>query len=178
MKKTKVTMPTDRVVPVFGKINHETMTKTIDSVMGHWKKDSKKEITLIVCSGGGMCDPAFMFIDIVRIHGINLTTIASGGVGSMAVLIFAAGTRRLVTKHTDFFLHDLGFTPDKEERLSTTELKLKSKNLSVGQGWYARFIEERTGGKFKASRVVKLMNSESYLYSDEAVKLGLAHDVI
>ncbi len=168
----------DRIVPLFGKINHETMTKTMELMLGHWKKDRDKEIKLIVCSGGGMCDPSFMFIDMIKFYNINLTTIASGGVGSMAVPIFASGIKRFVTKHTDIFLHDLGFSPDRDERLSITELHRKSDNLEVSQKWYAEYLEERTSGKFKASKVLKLMKAEVYLYPEEIIKLGLAHEII
>jgi ATP-dependent protease ClpP protease subunit len=168
----------DRIVPLFGKINYETMTKTMELMLGHWKKDRNKEIKLIVCSYGGMCDPSFMFIDMIKFYKINLTTIASDGVGSMAVPIFASGIRRFVSKHTDFFLHDLGFSPDSYERLSVSELQRKSDNLGVSQRWYADYLEERTSGKFKASEVLKRMKAEVYLYPEDIIKLGLAHEMI
>jgi ATP-dependent protease ClpP protease subunit len=125
-----------------------------------------------------MCDPSFMFIDMVKVYGVNLTTIGSGGVGSMAVPIFAMGNRRLITRHTDFFFHDLGFHPEKEERLSVSELERKSENLMVSQKWYAEILEERTQGKFKAEEVLRLMKQESYLYPDDLLRVGLAHEVI
>lgn len=168
----------DRIVPLFGRINYETMAKTMELMLGHWKKDHTKEIKLIICSCGGMCDPSFMFIDMIRFYKINLTTIATGGIGSMAVPIFASGVKRLVTKHTDIFLHDLGFSPDRDERLTVTELKMKSANLDVSQKWYAEYLEERTFGKFKASKALKLMKEEGYLYPKDIVKLGLAHQII
>jgi len=168
----------DRTVLLFDTINFETISKALASILVHWREDSKKEIELIICSMGGFCNASFMFIDMIDRHGINLTTIASGGVGSMAVPIFAAGRKRLVTEHTELFLHDLGNYPGKGERRTATDLQRESDNLEVSRRWYAEYIEKRTLREFKASKVLKFMKEEKYLYPKDLLRFGLASEII
>jgi ATP-dependent protease ClpP protease subunit len=167
-----------RIVPVFGKLDGDKLIKVIGEIILLDKIEAGKEIKLVICSGGGMVDPSFAFIDTLEMLNIRVTTIGTGGVSSMAILLFAVGTRRLVTEHTDFFLHDFGFHPDKGERVSLNDLERKARDFKVGQNWYARFIEKQTDGKFKASEVLRMMREETSLYPDDLVRLGLAHEII
>lgn len=168
----------DRMVVLFGKINHESAGKTLERIHGLWQKDKEEEIFLLISSGGGLVDPAFMLVDMIMALGINITTIGSGGVGSIAVPVFAVGKTRLITRHTDFFLHELGSTFDKEERLSTSEIRAKQKSLETAQVWYAEFIAERTEGKFQTEKVLAVMKAEAYLLPDQLKECGLVHEII
>ncbi|MDE1975057.1 MAG: ATP-dependent Clp protease proteolytic subunit [Patescibacteria group bacterium] len=96
----------------------------------------------------------------------------------MAIPIFAVGNRRLVTKHTDFYFHELGNTFDKEERLSVSDIRTKEKSLATSQGWYSDFIAQQTGDKFTATKVLALMKEETFLLPEQAKELGLVHDII
>jgi ATP-dependent protease ClpP protease subunit len=167
-----------RVIPVFGKLNHETIVKIMGEVIALTAEDPEKKISLVICSGGGMVEPGFAFIDMLKVQKISITTIGTGGVGSMAVMLFASGDRRLVTKHTVFFLHDFGFHPNKDERVSLNELRRKTDDFQIGQQWYADYIQEQTDGKFQASEVLRMMKEETNLYPDDLIRLGLAHEII
>ncbi len=166
------------IVPFFGAINYDKISKLMSLVLHHHKNDPSKEIKLVICSNGGMCDPTFMFIDMIKLYRVNLTTIASGGVGSMAVLLFASGKKRMITEHTGIFLHDPSFNPCVDQRLSFTGFSTKQESIGVDQEWYAEFIAEKTCGKLNVERVKELMASESYIYPKQVLELGLAHEII
>lgn len=168
----------NRTVDLLGSINYESAGKALERVVGLWKKDKKKEVFLVVSCSGGMVDPSFMLIDMIVALGINVTTIASGSVGSMGVLIFAVGKKRMATRHTDFFFHDLGCSFDKETRLTLGQMQIKTRNLAVSQSWYIDFLFEKTNRKFPRKKILELMEKETYLLPEEAKKYGLVHEVI
>ena len=163
---------------MLGNITYESIAKQFEKLQTLWQKNPTAPIFCIINSGGGMIDAGFMFVDLIEMMKVNLVTIGTGGVRSMAIPMFCAGQHRVVTAHTDFFFHELGFQPNKDERLAVSEILDRGKNLDVSQGWYADFVSEKTGGKLTSRAVKRMMEKETYLMPDEIVKCGLAHEVI
>jgi ATP-dependent Clp protease, protease subunit len=168
----------NRTVALFGKISGESIGKTLDKIIELEQKEPGKEIFFLLNSGGGFNSPGFMFIDLINTLDINLTIIGSGMVGSMAVPIFAAGKKRIVTKHTMFFLHEVGRTFDGDSRLSTREIAAALESNRIGTMWYAEIIEQQTKNAFKADKVIQLMKDEQYLLPEKMKEYGLVHEII
>ena len=167
-----------RSAAIFGDITHERVVKPLETILKLWMEEPNEEIILLINSGGGSLNPSFMFADMITALAIPLTTIGSGAVCSMAIPIFVSGKKRLVTKHTNFFFHELGSTPDKDERLPLEEVEKMAKSLRNSQEWYAEIVSGSSGGKLTKEKVLGLMRDGRYIYPDEAKKLGLVDDII
>lgn len=167
-----------QVVPLFGKINHESIGKTLERVMTLWHAKPLENVFLVINSGGGSVDAGFMFIDLIQAADIKLVTIGTGHVGSMAIPVFCAGHRRLITSHTDFFFHELGHTYEKEQRVSLTDINVKGKNMAISQTWWAEFVAKRTDHRLTKEIVLDLMKAETWMFPEDIVKYGLAHEIV
>ena len=167
-----------RVVPLFGKITYDSIGKALEKVMSLWHSKPEEEVFLIINSGGGSLDAGFMFVDLVQASGMRLVTIGTGHVGSMAVPVFCTGQRRLITYHTDFFFHEVGHTSEKDQRMSLTEIKTRGENLAISQMWSADFIAKQTSGRLSKQEVLHLMEAETWMFPDDIIKHGLAHEIV
>lgn len=176
-----IVIDSKRTVALLGKINTETAGRVIRDIMERYEADPQKEVTLFISSGGGSVDAGFMLVDVLRTlvkTGCKLVTIGSGLVGSMAIPVFMCGKNRKITTHTRFFFHELGFISGSETRMSTSGAAAQAKSLGMIQKWYADFVEQHSGGKMIAETVEKLMEEESFLYPQDILEKGIAHEII
>jgi ATP-dependent protease ClpP protease subunit len=98
-----------RKVYLIGVINTESVNKTREQITALWQDGrQKEEITLFVCSGGGMVVPAISFYEWIKIHKIPLITVAMGEVASAAIPLFLSGKPRKATPHSWFIIHPSG----------------------------------------------------------------------
>ena len=173
-----MTLKPDQTVLLLGTITTDSVTKALHEIISFYSKKNTEEITLIVSSGGGSIQAGFTMIDIIQSMRIPLTTIATGHVGSMAIPVFCLGNRRLVTRHTSFFFHEVGFRDEKPERKTLSQIQDHSDDLENSQRWYAEFISEQSSIHIHPQRIIDLMIKESWLYPTEIKALGIAHEII
>lgn len=167
-----------RVVSLLGRVENDSVGKAFDKIIELRNEKPEEEVMLIINSGGGSLDAGFMFIDLIVAIGVQLVTVGTGHVGSMAIPIFCAGQRRLITPHTDFFFHEVGNTPKKEERVSLSEMQSKAENLSISQMWSADFIASRPGVNLTKQMILDMMKEEVWLFPGDLVRYGLAHEIV
>lgn len=128
---------------------------------------------LVICSPGGCVYSAFGAVDIIR-HNALLHITAVGFAMSAAVLIVAAGSRRLAYPSTRFMVHAVsgGLSVDGAE-----QAQAESDEFAEVQRVYFNGLEKFT--KKRASWWRKKCASAPYYFDAiEALKLGVIDEII
>ena len=90
-----------------GSVNPENIERIKENI-SKCLKNSSDEVTLFICSPGGVLSCAIHFYEWVRTEKIPLTTIAAGEVASAALIVLLAGRKRKATSHSWFCIHKGG----------------------------------------------------------------------
>ncbi len=164
---------------LFGKIEYPTIDRVYREMTELRKNTPTLPVDLIISSGGGIIDVGFALVDLLTLfqrRGLILTSVGVSAVGSMAIPVFMSAGRRIITPHTSFFFHELGYTTD-GERITTRESGFRTGSLRKDEEWYSEIIAKQSG-KISAREVRKLMKKTSNLYPDQIIRYGLAHEII
>lgn len=154
----------------------ETNTKALlDGLIGLWRK-KKARITLYITSPGGYIPLALAVYEFVRTRGMVLQTIAMGQVASSALLIFLAGTRRVASANTTFFVHGITRSWDSPPHLRLRELKSLTAATAAEQKLICQLLAG--GTVLPEKRWQQLAERETYITAREALDYGLVHRII
>jgi len=93
-----------RTIYFNGDIDDLLVDRTIKSMI-YLDQISHEEITLKICSDGGLTDLMFALYDVIRSIRSPVRTIGTGSICSAAVLLLACGDVRQVTKHAWLMSH-------------------------------------------------------------------------
>ena len=127
---------------------------------------------MLVNSTGGTTAAGFEFYDLVTMLGANLATFGSGSIGSMSVIIFLAGTKRIITPNTSLFLHHTSRVFAKPVTLSLPELQSITRSTECDNELYQKIILAKTGEKLSAEQLKQMMLEQRTLSAEEIVKSG------
>jgi len=168
----------DRTLEWFGGVTYQNLEK----VLGRMKElvaDSDEEIQLMVNSFGGPTGIAMSFFDTVKtVFRPKLVTIGSGDVDSSGIIVFLAGEKRYLTKNTTLLFHLAGRTFGTEKRFSTLDLENILKEDRLKDYQYACVVSDATCGHYSPEEVLELMRNNTVFTAEEAVQMGLAHQVL
>lgn len=142
--------------------------------------DCKKSINLLLTCPGGSCNAGFAMYDLITsLYKSSLRTYALGHVGSMAVPVYLTGKKRFIGKHAKMFLHELGkdFAED-PGRKKASDIKKLSAIQDRFTDQYCHIVSGATNKKLSKKDVYKMMISDTTLTPKEALKWGLAHQII
>lgn len=166
-----------RTMEYFGNVNYGTNERILNLIKESLVNYPEEELYLVVTSAGGPTGTALSFYDSVRsILHATMTTIASGDVDSSGILIFLAGQKRYVTKHTTLLLHLSGRTFDSGKRYTAEEIDAMVKEDRIKDKQYASVIAEHSN--LSAQHVMKMMRCHSLLTPDKLIKYGLAEAIL
>lgn len=135
-------------------------------------KKRPKNITIEICSEGGDVYSAFAIYNRIKASKVPVTTVVNAYCASAAVLVFAAGKKRLSYARSTFLVHELS----SEVNGNTSKLRRTVDQQLREQILYSRVLAENS--KLSDSNWIKLMNSETYFNEGDAIKYGLCHSVI
>lgn len=129
---------------------------------------SKKDITVRINSVGGSVIEGIAMYQAIRRHEGNVVAYVDGIAASMASVILQAADERHVSRGSYVMIHNPSSGADGEasDLRATAELldKIRSDMLDI--------YESSTG--LARDKIAKMMDDETYLTADEAVKLGFA----
>lgn len=138
------------------------------------KEYTREDINLYIKSNGGNVTDMFGIIDLINSSKTPINTYAIGNIASAAVPLFISGKKRFVYKNTEIMIHTLsGGLRDKIQGMHEYLL-----NAEESQKMIDNYILQKTNitkDKLKEVREKKL---DWYLYADEAIKLGIADEII
>ena len=160
-----------------GTVCHETNMHVIEQLKQHLAFASTAEVRLTVSSAGGPTGPAMCFYDTIRhILKPRLTTIGSGDVDSSGIIIFLAGTRRLMSPRTTLLLHEASRRFDGKRRYTARALEAIAREDRLKDEQYAQVIADNS--TLMPQDVRTMMERETTLTAADCVKFGLAHELL
>lgn len=173
-KSVKPQFQPEQTVEYFGTVNYATNERVLGNLREMMRQNKPEDICLIVTSTGGPTGTAMSFHDTLRyVWKVNITTIASGDVDSSGILIFLAGNRRYVTKHTTLLLHLAGRVFEAGKRFTRDEIEAMTNEDRLKDEQYASVIAEHSSG-LTVSHVLEMMKHNTILTPLELVRYGLA----
>lgn len=102
----------------------------------------------------------------------SINTIGFGDIQSAAVIIFAAGKKRYLSKFATIMVHE----STTEIEGNATAMKKNAKQMEADEKFWCDRMQDLTGTDSKIW--LKLHEDETYLRPEEALKLNLATELI
>ena len=165
---------------VWDEIN-DVMSKRFNRLFSKILGDESQNRHLIIpiSSSGGEVEAGFSiydFIEILKNHGVNVTTVVYGKAYSFATILALTGNDRVCTKHSLFMFHPISMDvpPDYlPHHKSLTDITVRSMDS----------ISKIIQGKLKLSKknmadFLTKMNSTLWLDSSEAMSLKIVNSVM
>lgn len=157
---------------VNGEIGKET---TLESVKNQFHNvGDPSEIEVSINSIGGDVREGYAIRDFLKAQNLPITTVNVGQCYSIATVIHLAGDKdkRLVSENAEFMYHNPWMNAGSGDGKT---LKSLSENLLREEEKLAQFYSKETG--INLDDVKSLMDKETFMYADEAVKVGFASKI-
>lgn len=134
------------------------------------------DIHVYINSGGGSVTEGWAIYDKLRASGKTITTIGEGIVGSIATVIYMAGSVRKLHENSKFFIHNPYWMPNEASPMEGNDLIALGEDLKNEQSKILEFYSKTTGTALES--IEPLMNKATDLTSKQAIEMGFAHSVI
>lgn len=134
------------------------------------------DIHVFINSGGGSVTEGWAIYDKLRASGKSITTIGEGIVGSIATVIYMAGTTRKLHENSKFFIHNPYWQANAATPMEGTDLIALGEDLINEQNKILEFYSNCTSTEI--SSIEPLMNKATDLTATQAVDMGFAHSII
>ena len=163
----------DRIVTLEGEITECYANEIIRQllILG---SESQAPITMIIDSPGGSISAGLAIIDVMQMLGDRVCCVCTCFAASMAAVIFAAGSQRLMLPHSRLMLHQArvsGQINGGSETLTQISKRLTEESEAVSM-----ILTESTGKTVK--EVKKACSFDNYMSPEEAIAFGIADEVI
>lgn len=145
---------------ITGEIEHDGVGPIIQDIV-EAPRDSDIEVHLVGCPGGCLWS-GFAIFDALRAHPGTVTTIASGLVSSMGVVLLQAGDRRLIRQHGALMTHIGSTTVQGDHRDAIAQLEFEHRVCR-------KMLEDVCGMKLAGDR---------YFTPAEALDAGLVDEIV
>lgn len=155
-----------------GNIDDKAVERVHDILM---VQSNVEVLALYINSQGGdeHCGRAIAgLISMARKSGKKIDTVGIGDVQSAAVIVFAAGERRFLSKLAHVMVHESSAEVDG----NSSAIKAYAKQMERDEQFWCDTLAMQTGTDAKTW--MKLHEDETYLTPDEALKLNLATELI
>lgn len=170
-----LTFSENRIIYFTGEVNESSSADLVSKLM-FLDSESDHPITLLISSGGGSVIHGWAVIDTIMSLKSPVITVNTCLAGSMAGLLFLAGSKRLIMPHARTLVHSVATEGLAASRLTPRALKDEIGFLTELSDELNGFIHERTGLPLK--EIEKMCEKDTWLTADEAIKYGFAHHKI
>ena len=164
----------DRII-LYNDVINKSVIERIVLPLTNLSQKSTKPIKLLINSPGGSVEDGQMVVDAILTAKAPIITVALGKAMSAAFDIFIAGDRRIVYPNTILMMHS-GSSRFETQTLPqiNVEADLHRRYFDRWSAWYA----SRTKVDQKAWYDMLSTGLNYYYFPEEALKLGLVHEVI
>jgi ATP-dependent Clp protease, protease subunit len=166
------------VIKFFTEVNPVTaqqLMQTLDTCV----RQGVTEVLLLISSSGGSVHHGVSLYNWIRALPITVTTHNFGSVDSIALVLFAAGKRRLSVPHARFLLHGvttgLPTVPGQMLQLGEDAMLLLLKNLRADQTNIAKIIAANSNRS--ESQIRSTMRAQTIVAPDALLKWNLVHGI-
>lgn len=172
MKKRLLKSKSPPVIQVIGTINEEAFAAFSKSLRV-CEESGIKKVTLELSSGGGVAYDALSFYNRMRHSSVEIIVLAYGLVASAAVLILAAGDKRLMTSEAWLMVHE-----DSTSELSAkvTNIEKEAKHLRAMEEQWNLLLELHSNTSSAAWE--DYSREETYFTSSDCLTLGIIDEII
>jgi ATP-dependent Clp protease protease subunit len=139
-------------------------------------EDDVTDIHVFINSGGGSVVEGWAIYDALKTSGKTITTIGEGMVGSIATIIYMAGSTRKLHENSKFFIHNPYWQPTEASPMEGDALINLGEDLKKEQQKILDFYANQTGTSIES--IQPLMQKATDLTSAEAVNMGFATEII
>lgn len=133
--------------------------------------DPGKEITLFINSPGGECLSGLAVLDYINTMTSPLRTVCTGCAASMGAILFLAGDKREMLRHTSLMIHDPstcgslnGMKPHEIENTLAKLKEMQSMLIDIISGVSGKSKEE----------ISEITKNDTFFNLKEALEFGLA----
>ena len=173
----KSSKPAGRILSL-GDIEGETVNELIEIIYEINEEDAKKTqkepIKLILNSFGGELYSGLALIDVIDNSQTPVHTICHGSAMSMALIIFAAGHKRLASKYATFMYHEASYGTEGKVMHHKQEIKETDRTDKICD----EYLISKTKFTAKQLKDIKDKRAEWYFDVKTAVKYGLVDEVL
>lgn len=166
---------TSRKIFLTDEVNSETSAKLIKQLMA-LDEESPHEITLFINSPGGDVLSGLAVYDYIKTMRSPVRTVCIGTCYSMGAILFLAGVKRDVYKHSRIMIHDPSYSTNDIGGKKAHEIQQEVDKLAETRDVLARIIAEVTGKSIE--EILKITCQDSYYNAKEALEFGLATGII
>lgn len=166
-------MDLERKINIIGEIDDTSYAEFVEQ-LDDLESIIDDDITIELNSCGGDAISALAFYDRIRLSKNNITIYVLGAAQSAAVVILAAGDKRIMSKNAWVMVHEDTIVLPEDARVSDVE-----KNAQVSrrlEDQWNKILEQETGTS--AETWEQLHAEETYLDANECLKLGLVDKII
>lgn len=157
---------------LFGEINEITSYRANEFIIkANMILDRGFPLTMFINSPGGNVSDGFSIIDVMKTSRLKISTVATGSVASMALLIAAAGSKghRIVTKNTEIMAHQF-YSVAAGKRHELIAQNVYQERL---EKQFMKFFSENTKMSDKQIKDILFSPSDRWLTPKECVKYGI-----
>lgn len=166
-------MKTNQLQPWIGSVTEEKYLHFLGELT---KLKPDAPLQLLISSQGGTLPIAFSFFDIIATEKRRLTTIGSGQIACAAIIVWLAGTKRLLTPNTFVCFRKIHFDIC-AVGLENSDTKNRAQFTDRNEKHFTKLAASCTKGKLTSEKIQTFFENEVILEPKEAVELGLAHGI-
>lgn len=164
----------ERIIFLGEDVNEHTANLVVAQLLHLAYEDPKKDIKLYINSPGGSVYDGFAIYDTMQYISPDIQTIGIGVQASMGAFLLSSGTKgkRIVLPNSRIMIH---------QPSSGTQGKITDQEISLREGIYLKqrlneILAKNTGQKL--AKIEKDTDRDFWMSAEEAVKYGLADQVI
>lgn len=167
---------TNREIFLTTKVDNETSNELIKQLMILEKLSDTEEVTIYINSPGGEVVSGLAVYDYIQLMKAPVRTVCIGTAASMGAILFLAGKKREMLKHTRLMIHDPAYGGGDMTGKKPHELQMYVDKLKQSQEIIAKIIAEKTGKVL--DEVCEKTREDSYFNAEEAIAYGLATGIV
>ena len=164
----------NRKIYLIGEVNTNSMTSLLMQLECLENSGENEEITIYINSPGGDVRSGLAVYDYIMQMKSPVKTVCIGVAASMGAILFLAGEKREMYKHSEVMIHDPSMLGGNYEK--PLELQTRLESLMEMRETLAKIISSRTDLDIKA--VYKATKTDTYYNAEKALKYGLATKII
>lgn len=175
-----------RTIYLYDRIDYESISSVIFNILNFINSDNENEeqiikykrepIKLYISTDGGDTDAMWGLVDVITNSKTPIYTYCLGACQSCGFVIFIAGHKRFITKHSKLMIHSMGITTIEGKDIGW--LKDFVNNMEDANEGLFDFIINNT--KISKEMLIDMRNyhKDWYIYGEQAIKLGCADVII
>lgn len=166
----------NRKVFLWGPVTDDSAQDIITRMLWLAQKDPKKDITLYINSPGGVITSGMAIVDTMDMIEPDVSTVCMGMAASMGAVLLTCGKKgkRYVWPHSKVMIHQPLISG--QIIAPAIDIKIHADQIKKTREELNRLLAETTGQPLK--QIEEDTDRDYYLTAPEAVKYGLADDIV